>query len=122
MRLMLSCIGVLVVGVKSVARERGRGFGPEVRCLSWPPPRLSYSVCLCPPFFLPPGKPWTSPFIDTRRCPAVQWRRSYGLTWLAKKCLEPCTRANVSVGEALEPRRNVADDAARGPADVSLLP
>jgi hypothetical protein len=32
MRLILSCTGVLVVGVTSVARERG--FGPEVSCLS----------------------------------------------------------------------------------------
>jgi hypothetical protein len=44
------------------------------------------------------------------------------LTWLAEKCLEPYTRANVAVGEALEPRRSIADGAARGPADVSLLP
>jgi hypothetical protein len=43
------------------------------------------------------------------------------LTWLAEKCLEPCTCANVAVGEALEPRRSVVDGAARGPADVSLL-
>jgi hypothetical protein len=44
MRLMLSCTGVLVVGVTSVAREqergrerereRERGFGLEVSCLS----------------------------------------------------------------------------------------
>jgi hypothetical protein len=36
MRLILSCTGVLVVGVTSVVRERerGRGFGLEVRCLS----------------------------------------------------------------------------------------
>jgi hypothetical protein len=34
MRLILSCTGVLVVGVTSVARERGRGIGLEVRCLS----------------------------------------------------------------------------------------
>jgi hypothetical protein len=38
MRLILSCIGVLVVGVTSVARERERererGFGLEVSCLS----------------------------------------------------------------------------------------
>jgi hypothetical protein len=34
MRLILSCTGVLVVGVTSVARERGRGFGLEVSCLS----------------------------------------------------------------------------------------
>jgi hypothetical protein len=50
------------------------------------------------------GRPWTSPFIDTRRCPAVQggvamcyrgWRRSAlspvdGLSWPSEKCLEPC--------------------------------
>jgi hypothetical protein len=35
------------------------------------------------------------------------------LTWLTEKCLEPCTRANVAVREALEPRRSVADGAAR---------
>jgi hypothetical protein len=43
------------------------------------------------------------------------------LTWLAEKCLEPYTCANVAVGEALEPRRSVADGATQGPADVSLL-
>jgi hypothetical protein len=52
---MLSCTGVLVVGVTSVARERERererkrGFGLEVSCLSLPLPRLSYSACLCLP-------------------------------------------------------------------------
>jgi hypothetical protein len=55
MRLILSCTGVLVVGVTSVARERERererGFGLEVSCLSLPPPRLSYSACLCSPTF-----------------------------------------------------------------------
>jgi hypothetical protein len=46
---MLSCTGVLVVGVTSVARERERkrGCGLEVSCLSPPLPRLSYSACLC---------------------------------------------------------------------------
>jgi hypothetical protein len=34
MMLILSCTGVLVVGVTSVARERGRGIDLEVRCLS----------------------------------------------------------------------------------------
>jgi hypothetical protein len=55
MRLILSCTRVLVVGVTSVARarERERGFGLEVRCLSFPPPRLSYSACLCSPAFAP---------------------------------------------------------------------
>jgi hypothetical protein len=37
MRLILSCTGVLVVGVTSVARERERGFGLGVSRLSWPP-------------------------------------------------------------------------------------
>jgi hypothetical protein len=32
-------------------RERERGFGLEVSCLSLPPPRLSYSACLCSPVF-----------------------------------------------------------------------
>jgi hypothetical protein len=34
MRLILSCTGVLIIGVTSVERERGRGFDPEVSCLS----------------------------------------------------------------------------------------
>jgi hypothetical protein len=34
MRLILSCTGVLIVGVTSVARERERGSGPEVSCMS----------------------------------------------------------------------------------------
>jgi hypothetical protein len=79
MRLMLSCTGVLVVGVTSVARERERerererGVGLEVSYLSLPPPRLSYSACLSSlaPSLPPPlGGPWASPFIDTRRWPS----------------------------------------------------
>jgi hypothetical protein len=115
------------------AREREREFGLEVSCLSLPPLCLSYSACLSSlaPFLRPSlrvprlralGRPWTSPFIDTRRCPVVQLGCSYVLTWLGEECLEPCTRANVAIGEALEPRRSIADGAARGPADVSLLP
>jgi hypothetical protein len=52
MRLMLSCTGVLVVGVTSIAgerervRERRRGFGLEASYLWLPLPRLSYSACL----------------------------------------------------------------------------
>jgi hypothetical protein len=34
MRLMLSCTGVLVVGVTSIARERERESSLVVRCLS----------------------------------------------------------------------------------------
>jgi hypothetical protein len=123
-------------------REGEREFGLEMRRLSLPPPCLSCSACLCSsspcvrapfsfvcmracvcvrPCVRALGRPWSSPFIDTRRCPAVQRGCSYVLTWLAEKCLEPCTCANVVVREALEPRRSVADGAARGPADVPLL-
>jgi hypothetical protein len=99
-------------------RERGREFGPEVSCLSLPLPCLSYSaclrssslcvrlsvLCLCccvpvVPVHRALGRLWTSPFIDTRRCPAVQWGCSYELTWLAENCLEPCTGTNVAIGE-----------------------
>jgi hypothetical protein len=73
---MLSCTGVLVVGVTSVARERERerkrGFSLEVSYLSLPLPRLSYSSCLCSfafarsyvarPYVLsPPFSPSSSP-------------------------------------------------------------
>jgi hypothetical protein len=34
------------------------------------------------------------------------------LTWLAEKCLEPCTRVNVAVEEVLEPYRSAAGGAA----------
>jgi hypothetical protein len=108
----LSCTGVLVVGVTSVTRERererGREFGPEVRCLSWPPPCLSYSACLrsspsCPSVcaFFPSlrarcpreralGRPWTSPFYRYKEMPSCTMGCSYVLTWLAEKRLEPC--------------------------------
>jgi hypothetical protein len=83
-----------------------------------PLPRLSYSACLrssawcvhafvCCAFVFPFSLassplvgPWTPPFIDTRRCPAVQWGCSLELTWLAGKHPEPCTDNNVAVGGA----------------------
>jgi hypothetical protein len=126
MRLILSRTGVLVVGVTSVARERGR---ERERERVWVRPSLSqrqriastylpisprvnlhvHIVCVdvsvVPSALLRAlGRPWTSPFIDTRRCPAVQWgvamcyrgwRRSalspvHELTWPSEKCIEPC--------------------------------
>jgi hypothetical protein len=86
--LMLSRTGVLVVGVTSVARGQGR------TCV--------HDVNVCLPHAL--GRPWTSPFIDTRRCLAIQggvamcyrgWWRSalspvHELAWPLEKCLEPC--------------------------------
>jgi hypothetical protein len=100
--LMLSRTGVLIVGVTSVARQRGRereGVVQRCQCCN-----------VCPRPVL--GRPWTSPFIDTRRCPAVQggvalcyrgWRRSalspvHELTWPSEKCLEPCR--STAVGAA----------------------
>jgi hypothetical protein len=71
MRLVLSCTRVLVVGVTSVARERAReskrerGSGPA-RLL----PSL-YRVSTRPSVPPPLVGPWTPPFIDIRRCPAV---------------------------------------------------
>jgi hypothetical protein len=106
MRLILSCTGVLVVGVTSVARERGRerereSLRTSVSAYLVCPASLyvNVSVCVHVRVRLPLGRPWTSPFIDTRRCPAVQWGCSYTLTWLAEKCLEPCTCANVAIEE-----------------------
>jgi hypothetical protein len=71
------------------------------------------SVCPRPERMSAPalGRPWTSPFIDTRRCPAVQggvamcyrgWRRSAlspvdGLSWPSEKYLEPCRSTTVGV-------------------------
>jgi hypothetical protein len=116
---MLSRTGVLVVGVTSVARERGREREGErvpacVRlCLS----RMSclplcQSLCvhvhLChvnvcqhdrepsPP---PPKKALDIPFYRYKEMPSCTMGCSYVLTWLADKRLEPCTRANVAVGE-----------------------
>jgi hypothetical protein len=45
------------------------------------------------------GRPWTSPFIDTRRWPSCTMGCSYVLTWLAENCLEPYTCTIVAVGE-----------------------
>jgi hypothetical protein len=116
---MLSRTGVLVVGVTSVARgsegesERER----ESLCVlpvSSAPRVLDVQRCQCCNVCLRHvlGRPWTSPFIDTRRCPAVQggvamcyrgWRRSalspvHELMWPLEKCLEPCR--STAVGAA----------------------
>jgi hypothetical protein len=52
---------------------------------------------LAPPF-VPPVGPWTPPFIDVRRCPAVQWGVAGSLTWLAGECPEPYTDNDVVAG------------------------
>jgi hypothetical protein len=136
MWLMLSRTRVLVVGVTSVARgsegenERERVSAcclSRLPCLSTTPnivsvatgvhdvnvcprrERMSATSYVCPRRAL--GRPWTSPFIDRRRCPAVQWgvaicyrgrRRSAlspvdGLSWPSEKHLEPCRSTTVGV-------------------------
>jgi hypothetical protein len=70
MRLILSRTGVLVVGVTSVARgSEGENERERERVcvllVSSAPPVLDVQCAL--------GRPWTFPFINTRRCPAVQW-------------------------------------------------
>jgi hypothetical protein len=91
-------------GYKRRARERGRERERvSACCLS----RLPSTSNVCPRRAL--GRPWTSPFIDTRRCPTVKggvamcyrgWRRSalslvHELTWPSEKCLEPYRRTTV---------------------------
>jgi hypothetical protein len=57
-------------------RERQREFGLVVRCLSWPPPRLSYSAylrsspspCVCPS--LPLRKALDIPFYRYKEMPS----------------------------------------------------
>jgi hypothetical protein len=78
------------------ARERVRVWP----CPSSPVPLscVYSSSCRAPSFFpLLLVGPWTPPFIDTRRCPAIQWGCSLELTWPAEKCPEPCTDNNVAV-------------------------
>jgi hypothetical protein len=85
-----------------------------VSCLSLPLPRLSYSACLCSfvrrtfvraffpfPFSspLPLWKALDIPFYRYKEMPSCTMGCSYELTWLAGKCLEPCTYTNVAVGE-----------------------
>jgi hypothetical protein len=93
---------------RETARARARGCRPTLLVLQ----RLSATSCgvLCVPRRAL-GRPWTSPFIDTRICPAVQggvamcyrgWRRSAlspvdELMWPSEKCLEPCRSTAVGV-------------------------
>jgi hypothetical protein len=58
------------------------------------------------------GRPWMSPFIDTRRWPSCTMGCSYVLTWLAEKCLEPCSVLMWLSEKCLEPCRSIAGGAA----------
>jgi hypothetical protein len=108
---MLSRTGVLVVGVTSVARgsegenerEREREREREslrAACLVCPacPRRPTLSVlqrvsatCL--------RKALDIPFYRYKEMPSCTMGCSCELTWPSEKRLEPCTRANVAVGE-----------------------
>jgi hypothetical protein len=105
MRLMLSRTGVLVVGVTSVARG-SEGESEREReslcaaCLVYPAcprrPTLSvlqrlFTTCL--------RKALDIPFYRYKEMSSCTRGCSYVLSWLAEKRLEPCTRANVVVGE-----------------------
>jgi hypothetical protein len=120
MRLILSCTGVLVVGVTSVTRERGRegerervrycGEVPELASaasllLSLPPLVYVVPVCLClfPVIVcllsLCLRKALDIPFYRYKEMPSCTMGCSYVLTWLAGKCLEAYIGTNVAVGE-----------------------
>jgi hypothetical protein len=83
MRLILSCTGVLVVGVTSVARERGFGLG--MSRLSWPPSPLPL-----PSPIAPFGKALDIPFYRYKEMIQLYiWECNCALTWQAEKCLSP---------------------------------
>jgi hypothetical protein len=121
MSLVLSCTRVLVVGVTSLARERGRerererarerGSGP---CSSSPVPfpcvRMLVCSYVCPSvplsFFSSPSHgALDTPFYRRKEMPSCTMGCSWELTWLAGKCPEPCIGNNVAVGGRLEPCR-----------------
>jgi hypothetical protein len=103
---MLSRTGVLVVGVTSIARERGESkrespcVRPSLPISSTPPPTMStcvhVNVCVN---LLSFRKALDIPFYRYKEMPSCTMGCSYVLTWLAEKCLEPYTRANVTGGE-----------------------
>jgi hypothetical protein len=105
MRLILSCTGVLVVGLQASResedeseRERESLRASVSACLVCPASlrspysqRLNVSTCL--------RKALDIPFYRYTEMPSCTMGCSYVLTWLAEKRLEPCTCANVAVGE-----------------------
>jgi hypothetical protein len=84
---MLSRTGVLVVGVTSVAR--GRTCVHDVNVCSRR--ERVFATCL--------RKALDIPFYRYKEMPSCTMGCSCELTWPSKKHLEPCTRANVAIGE-----------------------
>jgi hypothetical protein len=101
MRLMLSRTGVLVVGVTSVARGSESERERESPFVSLSQRQRIVSTCLpvCPRRPTCLRKALDIPFYRYKEMPSCTMGCSYVLTWLAEKRLEPCTRANVAVGE-----------------------
>jgi hypothetical protein len=100
MRLMLSCTGVLVVGVTSVARGRGRERERESHVVN-----VSVSPrAPAPTSTSPLRKALDIPFYRCKEMSSCTMGCSYALrgwhgsalspvhelTWLSEKCLEPC--------------------------------
>jgi hypothetical protein len=106
MRLMLSCTGVLVVGVTSVARGRGRE-----RERGSPAVNVSVSPRAPAPTSTPPRKALDIPFYRCKEMSSCttgcsyalrDWRRSalspvHELTWPSEKYLEPYRSTAVGV-------------------------
>jgi hypothetical protein len=86
---MLSRTGVLVVGVTSVARGRARTCVHDMNVC--PRRERVFVTCL--------RKVLDIPFNRYKEMPSCTMGCSYELTWPSEKHLEPCTRANVAVGE-----------------------
>jgi hypothetical protein len=103
---MLSCTGVLVVGVTSVARGRGRERERESRRQ-----RVCVSTCPCARLRLLPQEGPGHPFYRYKEMSSCTtgcsyaprgWRGSalspvHELTWPSGKCLQPCRSTAVGV-------------------------
>jgi hypothetical protein len=121
MRLVLSRTGVLVVGVTSVARgsegeseSEGERESLRAACLACPVrprrptcvPDVAWCVVCsttsCGVLCVPPPclrKALDIPFYRYKEMPSCTMGCSYELTWSSEKRFDPCTRANVAIGE-----------------------
>jgi hypothetical protein len=102
---VISHRGACSRGYKRRARERGREQErvPACLCLQHVSPVHDVNISSRgrePPFLPLLRKALDIPFYRYKETPSCTMGCSYVLTWLAEKCLEPCTRANVAVGEA----------------------
>jgi hypothetical protein len=98
MWLMLSRIGVLVVGVTSVARQQGESKRAPANVGSVATSVCDFAWCVvCSTTCL--RKALDIPFYRNKEMPSCTMGCSCELMWPSEKRLEPCTRANVAVGE-----------------------